>query len=84
MSYGFRSYIPGKPLSVVWNRMSPDARDAVFMQVQSIMWQLLKRTSPNFGHIAHRPFRSRSPAAFVRYKAMLPKSRCIFVGEDFQ
>lgn len=73
VSISRRSYIKGQTLKSVYSSLDDEDIDAIFMQVQAIIWQLATKTSDYFGHIQDGELKTSSPAAYLRTRVLLDR-----------
>jgi hypothetical protein len=83
VAMGIRSYIHGQTLQSVYNSMTEDEIDAIFMQVQATMWDLAKKTSDYFGHINEGVFRTNTPIAHIRTRVFFDKALGVLSETDW-
>ncbi len=84
ISIGIRTYIPGQTLQSVYSSLQDEDIDAIYMQVQSMMWLLARKTSTKFGHINEGTFSSITPMAYIRTKVFFDKATGILNKDDWQ
>lgn len=70
---GIRNHIKGRTLKSKMNSLNSDEMDAIFMQIQMIVWRLSEITSSNFRHIQNRAFRTHTPYAFLKSLDLVDK-----------
>lgn len=73
VSISRRSYIKGQTLKSVMTSLEDDDIDAIYMQIQVIIWELAKKTSDYFGHIQDGALKTATPAAYLRTRSFLDK-----------
>lgn len=73
VSIKIRTYIKGQTLQSVYDSLTDEDIDAIFVQVQAIMWLLSRKTSKYFGHINNGSFKSLSPISYIRTNAFFDR-----------
>ncbi|KAJ5286582.1 hypothetical protein N7508_011236 [Penicillium antarcticum] len=64
--------------------LDSDDLDAIFMQIQAIIWQLAEKTSNHFGHIQDGNFKTNSPIGYLRTRALMDKLKNLLNEGDWE
>lgn len=83
ISIGIRTYIHGQTLKSIYTSLNDVEKDAIFIQVQAMMWFLAKKVSKKFGHINDGEFSTRSPMAYIRTRVFFDKALGVLNSEDW-